>query len=159
MNDILFRGKRIYDGKWIYGNLVIDNSLESHIVPRDFFFEDGHHLVYDDETDSPVFVFKDSVGQYTGLTKNGKKIFEGDILCVRHRGKTGSRICPVYFGEYIDADSVFDNYRCIGFYIKTSDGCCTIGALLDEELDEEFEFEVIGNIFDNPELLEVEEHE
>lgn len=150
MREILFRGKRIYDKKWIYGNLVIDNFFEPHIVPRDFFFEDGHHLVYDDETDSPVFVFKDSIGQYTGLTdKNGKKVFEGDILRIGYRGETGSIICPVYFGEYIDADSVFDNYRCIGFYAKTSDGCGTIGALLDEE----FEFEVIGNIFDNPELL------
>lgn len=71
---------------------------------------------------------------------------------IKQHGETGSRICPVYFGEYIDADSVFDNYRCIGFYVKTSDGCGTIGALLNEE----FESEVIGNIHDNPELLEGE---
>ena len=138
MREILFRGRRKKgDKRWVEGSLTCGYAGYVGIMVwccAGTSFE----------------VAPETVGQFTGLTdKNGKKIFEGDILCVEQRGETGSRICPVYFGEYIDADSVFDDYRCIGFYVKTPDGCGNIGFLLDDE----FEYEVIGNIYDNPELL------
>ena len=135
MREILFRGKRIYDKKWIYGNLVIDNSLEPHIVPRDFFFEDGHHLVYDDETDSPVFVLKDSVGQYTGLKDaKGTRIFEADIV----------KVYDVYCNETV-----------VGV-VEFCDGSLRIYDTDFTSYDRwmYYKVEVIGNAYDNQELLE-----
>ena len=74
MREILFRGKRLHDNKWIYGNFVSDCEGNPHIIEPRFFCEDGHHLQYEDNTDTPVFIIPETVGQYTGLTdKNGKK--------------------------------------------------------------------------------------
>lgn len=141
MREILFRGKRIDNGEWLYGYYGFDDNKPLIAINK----ENGIN---------GYFVYPDTIGQCAGdLTdKNGNKIFEGDILRVKQRGETGVIICVVYFGEYIDADNVFDDYRCIGFYIKTVDGCCTFGTLLNSD----FEIEVIGNIHDNSELLEVE---
>lgn len=144
MREILFRGKNPVSDEWAYGSLILEkNAFDERLILAIISDADGNETLVNPET----------ISQYTGLTdKNGKTIFVGDILRVEQRGETGSRTCPVYFGEYIDADSVFDDYRCIGFYIKTSDGCGNIGFLLDSE----FECEVIGNIHDNPELMEKE---
>lgn len=138
MREILFRGKRVDNGTWAYGDLLhCDDEME---IDSESLGENGGYII------------PETVGQYTGLCdKNGTRIFEGDILQVEQCGKPGSRPFSIYFGEYIDADSDFD-YPCIGFYIKIPDGCCNIGALLTDG----FEYEVIGNIHDNPELMEVE---
>lgn len=146
MREILFRGKRVDNGRWVEGQYTCE-EYEPHlqkVLHIDRIAIAGACV--------SVGVIPETVGQYTGLTdKNGlTKIFEGDILCIKKRNGTKSRICFVCFGEYIDADSAFDNYRCIGFYIKIFDTCCTIGVLWDSE----FEYEIIGNIHDNPELLE-----
>lgn len=139
MREILFRGKTITSKEWIYGDLLQ--------------YAGGAQIW--ENTEQGKFnaqIIPETVGQYTGLCdKNGTRIFEGDILQVEQCGKPGSRPFSIYFGEYIDADSDFD-YPCIGFYIKIPDGCCNIGALLTDG----FEYEVIGNIHDNPELMEVE---
>lgn len=140
MREILFRGKRVDNKKWVYGYL----SFIYWDVPE-------KARIYSPDEARSFDVITETIGQFTGLCdKNDKKIFEGDILQVEQCGKPGSRPFSIYFGEYIDADSDFD-YPCIGFYIKIPDGCCNIGALLTDG----FEYEVIGNIHDNPELMEV----
>jgi len=150
MREILFRGKRLDNGEWVYGNLNY-GTIEIKSIKDSYYISDFDVTPLDKKF---YFVIPKTVGQYTGLTdKNGKKIFEGDILQVKQHGKTGVRTCAIYFGEYIDADNVLEGYHCIGFYLKVDDECCSIGALLDSD----FEFEIIGNIHDNPELLEVEE--
>lgn len=84
MREILFRGKRIENGEWIYGHY--------------FKYDETHNVVPDHYSSKPSGwhrVVPETVGQFTGLTdKNGVKIFEGDILL--YLGAKGS--------VYYDAD-------------------------------------------------------
>ena len=136
MREILFRGKRLHDNKWIYGNFVSDCGGNPHIIESRFFCEDGHHLQYEDNTDTPVFIIPETVGQYTGLTdKNGVRIFEGDIV---ERVSDGEQ-AVISWLKY---------FACFGL---SFDGWCCGFDNYDDNLPSDFE--VIGNIHDNPELL------
>ena len=141
MREIKFRGKRIWTDEWIYGNLVIDKHGRNHIVPFAYFDEDGHHLSYDDDTDTPVFIMQESVGQFTGLhDKNGKEIYEGDI--VKFEDVSG----------YKDgcASVIWHEDSC-GYYLENDDD-----NIYDTLYDftPSYQMEIIGNIHENPELLE-----
>lgn len=137
MREILFRGKRIYNGLWAYGNLVIDKNGKPHIVELEVVEEDGHHVAID--SDVPMFIDPETVGQFTGLTdKNGKKIFEGDII-----NFSNPRPFKDFVAEVAFDDGCFDlvnKSRCFRDYLKCYT-CNHVG-------------EVIGNRWDNPELLE-----
>lgn len=131
MREILFRGKRATNGDWVYGDFVHGNERKSL---RDSIF------VYDSETQSfnDYEINPSTLGQYTGLTdKNGKRIFEGDIV----RCGTG-RICKVTF--FISPGvSGFDLVPIGGFDAPPPHNWSLFA-----------DTEVIGNINDNPELLE-----
>lgn len=123
MREILFRGKRKDNGKWVFGDLEHNGKN----VPK---WVNGNEIV------------PETVGQFTGLTdKNGKKIFEGDIV----KGDLG-----LGYG---------DNENHIAYIEYQEDG---MSFCLVEILEEDFgkcaeisdDLEVIGNIHDNPELLE-----
>lgn len=135
MREVLFRGKRIDNGEWVYGSLIdwggngkvvtIVSALTEHDLKLSTRFDD---------------VIPKTVGQYTGLTdKNGKKIFEGDIIAF-HSSES------IYEAAYDITDSKFvillrngkDSF--LRFY--------NISA---------YYFSVIANKWDNPELLEVEQ--
>jgi len=139
MREILFRGKRKDNGKWFYGSYLFLN-----IPPHDWTGEEHgnpsetHFII--DEHDINYAVDPATVGQFTGLTdKNGKKIFDGDIA----RG---------YYGETEYQNEVLFVEE--GFALRLNHhkyGCC---AALSEIEDAE----VIGNIYDNPELLYHDHH-
>ena len=131
MREILFRGKRTINGDWVYGDFVHGNERKSL---RDSIF------VYDSETQSfnDYKINPSTLGQYTGLTdKNGKRIFEGDIVKTDKFSEPNKQYIIKYdlqFGAFIGQDRY-------NVYFVTFDG-------------DSGEFEVIGNITDNPELLD-----
>ena len=144
MREILFRGKRLHDNKWIYGNFVSDCEGNPHIIEPRFFCEDGHHLQYEDNTDTPVFIIPETVGQYTGLAdKNGVRIFEGDICRFK-------RFNDIHVGEIVfnvtTASFVMRYQSIVGAYGEKATQKMLLSVCDD--------IEVIGNIHDNPELLE-----
>mgnify|MGYP002649004250 FL=1 len=135
MREILFRGKRKDNGEWVYGNYAItDNNEKQHFIFQNKAFE--------------FEVVPETVGQYTGITDdNGKKIFEGDILGVTNDDPDYDYITKVYLDcdtLCVDVQGQDYDYTSIGFAIE----------IWDDECDQ---VEIIGNIYDNPELLEVEE--
>ena len=130
MREILFRGKRVYNGEWAYGSLILWKDGDAEICVSS---------TEEREEQSKVIVHPETVGQYTGLTdNNGKKIFEGDIV--------------QYYGTY--ALEVFienGHTKTRWFDTVTSSKCTELFFGHDEEALGEVE--VIGNIHDNPELL------
>lgn len=138
MREILFRGKRADNGEWIYGNLLVDYPCCKNGVDETVKLYSILDFKTNEEEVKKVEVIPSTVGQYTGLTdRNGKKIFEEDIL------NTTNSNCAIWYVDY-----------------KNTGFCCNQGnANYSCVLDEFMQFsdvEVIGNIQDNPELLEVE---
>lgn len=142
MREILFRGQtRRYGEKvWMNGNKVPSNWVYGGICQGKGSLSIIYGSMYD-KLEAPAekhVIYTDTVGQYTGLRdKNGKKIFEGDILPIYEQGE-----------EY--------NYKVI------YNGDCFMLAMLDSEQGsyplsiKNTISEVIGNIHDSPELLKGE---
>lgn len=125
MREILFRGKRADNGEWAYGYYL--EEIGSCIKEKPSAVSTQTYLV-----------LHETVGQYTGLNdKNGKKIFEGDIL-----------------SAHLDEDN--PDYETVVQVIWEEYGWRTMeeNGLSDPLDDEDAEiFAIIGNIHDNPELL------
>lgn len=143
MREILFRGKRVDNGEWVQGSLVNNiffradtNSAIPYIINPDEY-EDYDCM--DDIGELAVEVILETVGQFTGLLdKNGKKIFEGDILC---DGKVGNGVVT-YFDSVACFMAVHDGHE----VWDLNEGDPTRSTQLQYT-------KVIGNIHDNPELL------
>lgn len=164
MREILFKAKQIDNGEWIEGSLIdldIDNGYcyivppykKASILPIIFLITDRMKLV-DPET----------LCRFTGLCdKNGKRIWENDILMCRENSED---LVKVAFGEFgvrnIETGSIVDKVVGWHYEIIPTDaisGCepfCWSMPLTEDYIDR-CEMEVVGNIFDNPELLQ-EEH-
>lgn len=151
LREILFRGKRVDNGEWICsGNLITFNQGNGEPNLLNFIPERNAKCVCThDEADNIIGfedclfakVIPDTVGQYTGIDdRNGKKIFEGDIVSftrINALGYTTKRVGTV---KYYDKLPIF--------YIMATTGDAW-------DWVECGDIEVIGNIHDNPELLEV----
>lgn len=140
--EILFRGKRIDNGKWVQGYVCRSHrhrgSLDSEI--ESYYFNE----LDDNGWASECVVSAETVCQYTGKSDDNKnKIWEEDFVKIN-----GEWIGRVIWRDDVTAFCVFPNddlereIYCLGFYIE-----------------EGYKVEVIGNIFDNPELLESEGRE
>ena len=150
MKEILFRGKRvdtIGNGEWIEGYYAAEPYVEN-TYNRGYILENEKDLY----AKKAYFVDSRTVGQYTGLTdKSGKKIFEGDILSIAQKGNgIGDYFYPPLkypSNAIVKWDKCSWMWEIIAeqrYYLTFTDAWC------------HFECKIIGNIHDNPELLEVE---
>lgn len=131
MREILFRGKRKVCEEWVYGFPFISRKCEYKIKWYDDYYGSS----------KTSEIYPESLGQFTGLTdENGKKIFEGDIVTVKDE-IWGSPFCYGITGKIV--------YDEASFFIEPKDVMET-----QYLFNECAVYEVIGNIHDNPELLE-----
>ena len=130
MRGLKFRGQDLINKKWVYGSLVIWPDGDSSILFSSTR-EDKESRTEMEEH----YVFPDTVGQYTGLAdKNGKEIYEGDVV----------KYYDDIEGELID-----------GLVIYHADTCsfCVVTPKREPVgLTAFWQFEIVGNIHDNPEL-------
>ena len=144
MREILFRGKRYMDGEWVDGSLFIDEKKEKHEILVGYV-----NFRYGWEVDPAT------VGQYTGLTQNGVKIFEGDMFRMDDDEDE--------VGVIIFKDGCFrlEIHGLCGTWTESGFEECGggYGIIECEPIDYWYirDMEVIGNIHDNPELLKGEE--
>ena len=155
MREILFKAKRIDNGEWVEGYYLRD---QYHIGGKDiiFYWKDSDRFtVYTNIIDI------ETLCQFTGLCdKNGKKIWENDILMCHGNPKD---LAKVLFGEFgvrnIETGSIVD--KVVGWHyevvptdaISRCEPFCWPMPLTEYYIDR-CEMEVVGNIFDNPELLQ-----
>ena len=128
MREILFRGKRTDTGEWVEGDLVQGVNDQK-----------GHMFIWSENDESILGVvefevYPETVGQYTGLTdRNGTKIFEGDVVDILTENEELGVV------EYED-----------GGFLVNADGFSVDFHTNINGTD----LEIIGNIHDNPELME-----
>ena len=153
MREILFRGKRTDNGKWVEG--CLDFNQDKSLV-----FIRTPHIIYTDVNMVPL----STVGQYTGLKdKNGKRIFEGDII---------KYACNFDYDCYVESIERPEDYEGCDYsdiftidkvvYCDESDYPAfdldkhnfDCNGLAELAASMEYHYEVIGNIHDNPELME-----
>lgn len=146
MREILFRGKG-FDGEWYEGSLLIETHEKPsetsvcYLIKNTTYGYDSDYA-FDNTYMSgcEAAVIPDTIGQYTGLTANGKRIFEGDIV-------TGLFLFGMSFNAVVTfQDGAFglEWYRGKERTFNAFTSICNV------------EYEVIGNIHDNHELLKGE---
>ena len=144
MREILFRGKRVDNGEWVCGYYVLrkrpyfkDKGANfEHIICDNLVIDDFNDKHFVDTIPITYSVDPETIGQYTGLTDvNGNKIFEGDI------------VWDSYDEDYGKVEWDNDMAK---FIITYSTFTVDFDSVCGEEL------EIIGNVFDNPELLKTD---
>lgn len=143
MRQIKFRGRQLSTGKWIDGDLVHDNIGGCYVYPMDC---DGFYRANR--------VAADSVGQYTGLhDRKDREIYEGDILFVEFADKSGGNHL-VGWNDKTASWGIMNGYEYQA--LKEGDDWPefknhTLIAFIKHAII----CEVVGNIHDNPELMNV----
>lgn len=156
MREILFRGKRFDNGEWVYSSFIMQDK-EHKVLLSEVELFDGEMW---------RTVIPETVGQYTGLTdKNGKRIFEGDIvkdegfeyrLLGDNRKVNRNGIAVVEYGFHdVPSEDPFEWGEAYGFYFNGDTLYPTPARYKPycEGKGKQFSFEVIGNRWDNRELL------
>jgi len=129
LREIEFRGKRLDNKEWVYGNLVIEDGFCGGVVKCNGYI-----------------VKPKTVGQSIGLCgENKEKIYEGDILridCYSYYETVTSHFGVVGIGAYGNGLELYENGRAFGFrYLGEMRGSYSTT------------YTVFGNIHDNPELI------
>lgn len=130
MRKIIFRGKRIDNGEWVYGFYCYNPHMKRAEI---FSFTDIQSYVYE--------VDPETVGQYTGLLdKNDVRMFEGDFLKEENGGLlvvafVEGAFCHQEIPRFLEGVDIASGFDDTDYYLNQEDR------------------EVVGNIHDNPELL------
>lgn len=136
MREILFRGKEVESSDWYYGD-IFHSSMNVDTT-----------RIHDYINRANVEIIPDTLGQFTGLTdKNGVKIFEGDLV----KG-------TAYSGKFVGVIVWIDEIGGFGVrYRKRQEATAwensSILKCASKGRTDEFTAEIIGNIYDNPELI------
>lgn len=156
MREILFKAKRVDNGEWVEGFVVkrvhnegefLDGKIKWEMIKVDYIFREIEDCCYK--------IIPETLCEFTGLhDKNGKRIFEGDIIkstsdLVNFRGeKSGKKVTKIYEVVVTDDNSsyTYGTREVRGTYISRT---------IYKENAKQF-YEVVGNRFDNPELLTAE---
>ena len=156
MREILFRGKAIKDinpdftvnTQWVYGYYAKIKPCTGIYGKKEEYIEEEIPKIISGQ--EAITVNPNTIGQYTGLKdKNGKKIFEGDMVKCYDKNVDESFFAIIMFGN----PNGFYNY---GWQLKPigkTDFNVDILCWVDME-DAGAYIEIIGNIYENPELLE-----
>lgn len=134
----LFKGKRLNNGEWVIGSLIICEDGTCKIATS----------LLEGKADEPILVWaydvdRDTICQCTGLKdKNDKLIWENDIVKDKH-------------GNFYKAFWQNNHYQFSWICVKSD--VFSIGVKWNLWSFKNFEIEILGNTFDNPELLESEE--
>ena len=129
--EIKFRARDLIHNQWIYGGIAVDRKGNTVILPKSDWSKGG-------------CVYESTIGQYTGLQdKNGKDIYEGDILmCIGNRrdnkGKKYYRSVLFKHGSFC---MTAPEYNCLS-------------QLYNHVVNGKLLWEIVGNIYDNKDLLE-----
>ena len=149
--EIKFRGMRIEDKKWFYGTVVFDEQKDPFIV--------GNVLESNEEYISLEFwqpIIPKTLGQFTGLKdKNGKEIYEGDIVVNNNGGSYHCREMIVCWHDYHAGWSLATKIENIGHWAIKAGGHYTSSEIpyVPPLAQVNTHYEIIGNIYENPELL------
>ena len=141
--EILFRGKRKDNGEWIYGVPITDESTNDVYIITSTA---GASLKSEinNMCATGFRAIPETVEPYTGLTdKNGTRIFEGDI--VKITGFHTTAIAAVKYGSPSEKSTSW------GWYFEDNDGHTYF--LMSKTFCKDYNAIIIGNIYDNPELL------
>lgn len=135
MREIIFRGKRIDNRRWVEGHLVVCKTNGRSFITELIEVDEDSWLYWE--------VDPNTVGQYTGLTdKNGKKIFEGDIATLISRN-------PLNYGMTVNAKFLFVNGSFMAYLLDKE---CLLAELPIRDIPKDTKITVVGNIYDSPEL-------
>ena len=153
MREIKFRGKRLDNGEWVYGYYYRRRTWNDKEGQEHYILTVGKDITYEVDTET--------VGEYTGLKdKNGKEIYKGDKIGLPYVNPMGD------IDDKYDPNTVYPvvyKHGCFGFervnfqpllsWLKEEKGeyVCNFGNKI--VVTNYFYGEVIGNIYDNPELL------
>ena len=145
MRTIKFRGKNLYNNEWIFGDLIQYESGEMAIFSNKL----SQYGCEATEMFNRSKVISETVGQFTGLLdKNGKEIYEGDIvewLFFSYEREYYLKGCIEWHQGGLIFNVTENNFENAGFY-----------AISDLNTDTESDIKILGNIYDNPDLIKEE---
>lgn len=144
MRTIKFRGKRSKDDEWVYGGLVYRLPKHPEIIINEYITHQNGEC-----EDNFVFyqdIYEDTVGQFTGLhDRNGEEIYEGDIV------NFDDSPYSVYAHPYTGKVVFYKGQLCVEHYEDCFTTTFYTPLFKDDFADKKTT--VLGNIYDNPELL------
>ena len=156
MREIKFRAKDTLERNWYVGSYIFtDDNTNNPFRSRPF--KESHRIIFYSSGDwnmggwSDVEIDPSTLGQYTGLKdKNGKEIYEGDILKHSYWDKV-----PLDVFQQGGKDEYIEEVLIVKYSVER--GCYLSDSFTGIDIWICEESEVIGNIYDNPELINKEE--